>query len=52
VTERHRRKRAVRKAEREAGIPDFDLESLIARMRPETFHDDIDFGKPVGREIW
>ena len=29
-----------------------DLDSLLARMRPETFPDDLDFGPPVGEEIW
>lgn len=28
------------------------LDSLIARMHPDNLHDEIDFGPPVGREIW
>jgi antitoxin MazE len=32
--------------------PSFDLDALLARMTPETFPDEVDFGKPVGEEIW
>ncbi|MBV8107581.1 MAG: AbrB/MazE/SpoVT family DNA-binding domain-containing protein [Hyphomicrobiales bacterium] len=30
----------------------YDLDTLLAQMRPETFPEDIDFGPPRGREIW
>jgi antitoxin component of MazEF toxin-antitoxin module len=33
-----------------AGI--FSLDDLLSRMKPETFHDDIDFGRPAGKEFW
>ena len=29
-----------------------DLDQLLDRMTPDTFHDDVDFGPPVGREAW
>jgi len=32
--------------------PSFDLNELLARMTPETFPDEIDFGAPVGQEVW
>ena len=32
--------------------PSYDLNDLLARMAPETFPDDIDFGAPVGDEVW
>jgi len=32
--------------------PVHDLEALLERMKPETFHEEVDFGAPVGREIW
>jgi len=32
--------------------PSFDLNELLARMTPETFADEIDFGAPVGQEVW
>ena len=32
--------------------PIFDLDQLLAQMTPETFHDDEDFGSPVGGEAW
>jgi antitoxin MazE len=35
-----------------APTPRHDLDALLAQMRPETFHDFIDFGPPVGKEIW
>ena len=28
------------------------LVSLMAAMRPETFHDEVDWGPPMGEEIW
>jgi antitoxin MazE len=30
----------------------YDLDDLLAAMKPEMFHDDVDFGAPVGKEIW
>ncbi len=32
--------------------PVYDLDDLLARLTPETFHEDIDFGPPVGNEGW
>jgi antitoxin MazE len=32
--------------------PSYDLNALLAQMTPETFPDDIDFGAPVGGEVW
>lgn len=32
--------------------PSYDLNMLLAQMTPETFPDDIDFGAPVGGEVW
>lgn len=32
--------------------PVYDLEDLLARMTPDTFHEDIDFGPPIGHEVW
>ena len=32
--------------------PDYTLDELLAQMTPDTFPDEIDFGPPVGREIW
>jgi len=28
------------------------LDELLARMDPETFHDPVDWGPPVGEEVW
>lgn len=28
-----------------------DLDALLARMTPDTFPDDVDFGAPVGEEV-
>ena len=35
-----------------ACTPVADLAAMLARLTPETFHDDVDFGAPVGRELW
>jgi antitoxin MazE len=32
--------------------PVYDLDSLVDRLTPETFPDDVDFGDPVGDEVW
>jgi antitoxin MazE len=32
--------------------PVYDLDQLLDHMTPETFHEDKDFGPPVGQEIW
>jgi antitoxin component of MazEF toxin-antitoxin module len=28
------------------------LKQLLAKVNKKTLHDEIDFGPPVGREIW
>ncbi len=32
--------------------PVYDLERLLAEMKPETFPEDVDFGPPAGSEAW
>lgn len=32
--------------------PEFDLESLIAGITDQNLYEEVDFGAPVGREIW
>ena len=32
--------------------PVYDLDSLLDQMSPDTFPEDVDFGQPVGNEIW
>jgi antitoxin MazE len=32
--------------------PIYNLDELLDRMTPETFHEEIDFGPPVGEEVW
>jgi antitoxin MazE len=32
--------------------PFYDLAALLSQMDPETFHDEIDYGVAVGKEIW
>ncbi len=32
--------------------PVYNLDELLDRMTPDTFHDDVGFGPPVGKEIW
>lgn len=32
--------------------PSYDLDDLLARMTPDTFPDEVDFGRPVGGEAW
>lgn len=30
----------------------FELDDLLAEIRPDNLHDPIDTGPPVGREVW
>jgi antitoxin MazE len=32
--------------------PVFELEQMLDQMNPETFHDEIGSGPPVGQEVW
>ena len=32
--------------------PNYDLDQLLDRMTPDTFHEDADFGPPMGQEAW
>jgi antitoxin MazE len=32
--------------------PVYDLAEMLARMTPDTFHDEIEFDAPVGGEVW
>jgi antitoxin MazE len=32
--------------------PVYALEELLEGMDPDTFSDEVDFGPPVGKEIW
>ena len=32
--------------------PVYALDDLLARMTPDTFPEDVDFGAPVGKEVW
>lgn len=32
--------------------PTYDLDTLLEGMAPATFPDDVDFGRPLGGEIW
>lgn len=30
----------------------YNLDELLAGMTPDTFHDEVDFRAPVGKEAW
>lgn len=32
--------------------PSYDLDDLLAKMTPDTFPEDVEFGRPVGNEAW
>ena len=32
--------------------PVYDLDALLAQMTPDNLPNDMDFGAPVGNEIW
>jgi antitoxin component of MazEF toxin-antitoxin module len=33
------------------GVNEFLLDDLLALITPESLHEEIDFGSPVGREL-
>ena len=32
--------------------PAYDLDQLLDQMTPESFHEEVDHGPPLGREAW
>ena len=34
------------------GTPRYTLEELVAQITPENRHDEVDWGPPVGKEVW
>lgn len=32
--------------------PRYTLDELLDGMDPDTFHDEVDWGPPVGKEVW
>ena len=32
--------------------PVYDLTAMLERMTPDTFPEEIDFGAPMGNEVW
>lgn len=36
---------------KDGNAPGPALDDLLVRMEPETFHDPVDFGPPVGKEV-
>jgi antitoxin MazE len=31
---------------------EYDLEELVKAITPENLHGEVDFGSPVGKEVW
>lgn len=31
---------------------EYSLAELLSKITPENLHDEADFGKPVGKEVW
>ena len=31
---------------------DYDLSQLLKKITPENLHQEVDFGRPVGKEVW
>ncbi len=32
--------------------PEYDLAALVGGITPENLHEPVDFGEPVGKEVW
>jgi antitoxin MazE len=35
-----------------ATAPSYALDELLAGMRPSNLHEETDWGRPVGKEVW
>lgn len=35
-----------------ARAPSYDLDALLAQISPENLPEEVDFGAPVGGEVW
>jgi antitoxin MazE len=46
------RKEGVRIIIEPIRLAEFDLESLVVGITSENLYEKVDFGAPVGREIW
>jgi antitoxin MazE len=33
-------------------MPTYDLDELLDQMTPDTFPEEVDFGEPMGKEVW
>ena len=33
-------------------VKTYNLDSLLSKVTPENIHEAVDFGPPVGKEIW
>jgi antitoxin MazE len=33
-------------------VPAYDLDEMLNKMTADTFHDDVEFGAPIGDEVW
>ena len=45
-------KRLAEIIKREQNIPKITLQSLLSRVTKDNIHPEIDFGPPVGQEVW
>jgi antitoxin MazE len=35
-----------------ANEPEYSLEDLLAKVTKKNIHSEVDFGKPIGKEVW
>lgn len=34
------------------GRREYDIDELVKKIKPKNLHGEIDFGRPVGNEVW
>jgi len=33
-------------------VKEYDLDEMLKRIKPENLHQEVEFGRPVGKEAW
>ena len=43
---------AVDVREEAVRVKEYDLNEMLKRIKPENLHQEVEFGRPIGKEAW